>query len=201
MSVEPAPLVMLTYARALLPAQYRNKTTWDKLLRCFAKPFQELEDVYFQLLLERHVSVATGAVLAQLGEILNEPREGRSDEAYRIAIRVKILIIVSSGTIPQILAILELLNPTLVHQYIPYFPAGFIVESSGGPITAVAAAELARAFRRAKAAGVGAQLVTSEVDDDDSFLFSDDTEIASVTQGFADDEETDPGGALAEVQE
>jgi hypothetical protein len=200
MSVHPTKLVMLDYARSLLPAQYRNKAKWTKLLRCFAKPFQDLEDAFWQLLTERHVSVANEAVLRQLGEIVDEPQEGRSLEAYRIAIRVKILTIVASGTVPQILAIISLLMPNLAHHLVPYFPAGFIIDVDG-VIDADTSAELSRAVRRAKAAGVSAQVVTSEVEDDDSFLFADDTEIASSTQGLSDDEETDPGGTLADVQE
>jgi hypothetical protein len=199
MSVHPTKLVMFDYARSLLPAQYRNKTNWTKLLRCFAKPFQDLEDAFWQLLVERHVSVANEAVLRQLGEIVDEPQEGRSIEAYRTAIRVKILIIVSSGTVPQILQIVSLLMPNLAHQLQPYFPAGFILDIDG-TTTAEIAAEIARAVRRTKAGGVAAHVVTSEVPDDDSFLFADDTEIDSTTQGLADTDEDGAGGALADVQ-
>jgi hypothetical protein len=200
MSEHPTKLDMLAFARSMVPAQYRGKGNWDKILKCFSKPFQDLENGFWQLLTERYLSVAVGDVLDQLGEIVVEPREGRTDEAYRVAIRVKILIVVSSGTQPQILAILATLMPTVSHLFVPYYPAAFTVEA-GGVVTAVQAAELARAVRRAKAAGVGAQVISSQVDEANSFLWSDDTEIASSTQGFADDEETDAGGALADVQE
>ena len=182
MSVVPEPIVMLTFAKSLLPAQYRDKTNWDKLCAVIAKPFQDLEDAFQQLLLFRYVSVATGDVLDLLGALVDEGRNGRDDTAYRIRIKAKILLIKSSGTVPQILALLEALQPTQLKKLVPYYPATFVVDIDG-ITTAADANELAAMVAAAKAAGVRANITYSTVATADTFTWN-----GTAAQGWNDGE-------------
>jgi len=197
MSVVPPPIVMLTLAKSLLPAQYTNKANWDKLCAVIARPFQDLETEFQKLLLMRYVSVAAGDALDQLGAIVKEGRKGRLDAAYRIRIKAKILLIKSSGTQPQILALLTSVFAR-AYLYTPYYPASFEVET-GGATTAIEGAELGELVQAAKAAGVKGEFVWSQSADASSFIFSDDTEDTSATQGMADDDEDGVvGGVIAD---
>lgn len=197
MSVVPEPIVILTLAKSLLPAQYSDKTNWLKLCAVIAKPFQDLEDAFQDLLLLRYVSVSTGDALDQLGALIAESRKGRDDTAYRIRIKAKILLIKSSGTQPQILAILYAVFRR-EYVYKPAYPAAFSVETVGAT-TAVEGAELGFLVQQAKAAGVRGEFIWSEEDDADTFIFSDDTDDTSTAQGMADDDDDNAdGGVIAD---
>ncbi len=178
MSVHPTKLVMFDFARSLLPAQYRNKTDWEKLLRCFAKPFQDLENAFWQLLVERYVSVAVGKVLDQLGEIVGEPRNGRSDVAYRVRVKARIQLILSSGTVPQILALLQAIKPDGVKRYTPYFPAGFVV-TVAGVTTGDESVEVGAMVAAAKSAGVRANVTYSPAAESATFTWN-----GTIAQGW-----------------
>ena len=79
-----------------------------------------------------------------------------------------------------------------------HFPAGFVLDISGALDTSDAE-NVARIVNTARAVAVHSQLVYSETDDADTFFFSsDDTEQASVAQGWADDAQT-IGGELGDV--
>lgn len=192
MSVVPDPIVMLTFAKSLLPAQYRNKTNWDKLCAVITKPFQDLEDAFQQLLLMRYVSVATGDTLDILGALVDEGRNGRDDAAYRIRIRAKIMLIKSSGTQPQIIA---LLNAVFQRGYVytPAYPAAFELEA-GGATTAQEGAELGNLVQESKAAGVRGEFIWSVSADSASFILSDDTDDTSTPTGMSDDDDDNADG-------
>lgn len=115
-------------ARDHLLEQFKKKERIRAVLDAFSVQIQDLERVFFDLLENRWIDTATGAQLDGLGAIVGEPRQGRNDEDYRLAIRARVLINKSSGTVPELLAILSLLLPGGAFQLIEYFPAAFVVE-------------------------------------------------------------------------
>lgn len=92
----------------LLLEQFRDSERLHDLLRAYVAQIEDLERVLWDMLTLRSLDDATGAQLDGLGRIAAEPRSGRSDADYRAAIRVRLLILRSNGTLPEILRILSL---------------------------------------------------------------------------------------------
>ncbi len=184
MSVVPERIDFADYGKSLLPGIFRGKTNWEAWIDVIAAPMQRLENALFDLLLLRAISTAVGKQLDIIGQILNEKRLGTDDERYRIRLRAKILILKSSGTLPQLLAILELLMAG-DYEVRPAYPRAWVIEAHQAT-TDAQAEELARALSKARARGINGQFIWSDVDDDESFLFADGTTLEeSTTQGFA----------------
>jgi len=68
---------------------------------------QELEDAVWSVLTERWVPEAVGAQLDEMGEIVGEPRLGRTDAEYRPAIELRISLNQSGGEPERIIEFLR----------------------------------------------------------------------------------------------
>ena len=73
------------------------------MLELLGVQVQEVEDAVYQILTDTVLETAEGAQLDGLGEIVGEERAGRDDATYRIAIRTRIAINLSEGTIENIM--------------------------------------------------------------------------------------------------
>ncbi len=130
----------------------RNNT--EKMVDIFAQQIQELETAYLQILIETRLSNSVGAQLDVLGIIVGRLRGGSADDRYRDLIQAQILINLASGTIPQILEILELILPDIDLELIRYFPAAFEVEADDQPLPAGQGEIVAGVVKSAKLGGV-----------------------------------------------
>jgi hypothetical protein len=92
----------------LLIQQFKEKPLIAGLVTALVTEVQELEDAAWEVLLATDLDNARNAQLTGLGTLVGEPRRGRSDIAYRPAIRVRILINRCNGKHPEILKILTL---------------------------------------------------------------------------------------------
>lgn len=93
-------------AKALLLEQFRGKPFIEGMVEAFVARAQELEDALWAVLEAMDLDNAANAQLDGLGLLVGEERRSRLDDDYRAAIRVRILINISSGKHSQILAIL-----------------------------------------------------------------------------------------------
>lgn len=89
----------------------KSGTVMQGTLTAFVEQIQDLENSGFELLNERGLLTAVGAQLDGVGAIVGEDREGRSDDEYRLAIRVRILRNLSDSTPEDILTIFNLYRP------------------------------------------------------------------------------------------
>ena len=80
-----------------LVEQDRSAENFRKIVETAAERYQGLEEVGYALLTERNIFDAVGSQLNGIGEIVGEPRLGRTDETYREAINVRITINQSGG--------------------------------------------------------------------------------------------------------
>jgi hypothetical protein len=113
-------------AIANLVEQFRQSTKLQQLIAVYVRQLQDLEDSAFSILNETNISNAVGAQLDNIGSIIGEGRFGRSDADYRLAIKARIILNISSGQIESIIAILRALLGTVTVQITEYFPARFI---------------------------------------------------------------------------
>jgi hypothetical protein len=82
----------------------------NKLINIFADQVQEIEDTLDDVENKCDLDTAIGTQLDGLGEIVNEPRLGRSDIDYAAALRVRIAINDSCGEIPILLTTLDFIT-------------------------------------------------------------------------------------------
>lgn len=140
--------------------QFHDLPRMEAITRDTVAMLQSVEDLSWELLRKRYLypidgeGPAVGAQLDALGEILGEPRAGRSDAQYLLFLKVRILINVSDGKAEDLGAILALLAGD-GYRVLDVPPAHIEVwiYSTAYPVDAW------RAIREAKAAGVGLSLI------------------------------------------
>lgn len=96
--------------------QYKGSDNLKEIITAFVAQIQDLEDVGIEMFLNRFVDNAVGIQLDRFGEIVDFARQGFDDEFYRILLKVKIGINISSGEPPAIISTMKLLTQaSLVH--------------------------------------------------------------------------------------
>jgi hypothetical protein len=121
---------------------------------------QELEDALWAMNNAFDVETATGDQLDLLGKLVGEARQDRLDAEYRTAVRARVLVNSSTGTMAELLAIIEAISPgsyVIVNELYPaamYFEIDTFGDSS--------LYEMYRLLRAAKTAGVRLHLAYGE---------------------------------------
>lgn len=108
---------------------------------------QDLEGMLFELRSGLFLDQAIGVQLDLLGRVYNETRQGKSDDDYRTAIRVKAATVVN-GTPDEICTFLKLAFGFTSVAYTPEYPGAFFIEP---PSTLTI-----RQLERVSPAGIGA---------------------------------------------
>lgn len=169
----PAEVDHAAAALARLAQEYRGKENFEALLNVFNTHTQGLEQALQDLLLNRSLDTAEGAQLDTIGSVIAYPRDTSDDATYRLRLRAKIKTIRSSGTVPQLLEIVELLYPTQHFTLTRYAPAGFVIKAGGtgdDPGTPASLAQIMIFFiRQARAAGARGILEYNTAGDADTF--------------------------------
>ncbi|AUR92166.1 hypothetical protein NVP1170O_053 [Vibrio phage 1.170.O._10N.261.52.C3] len=76
----------------------RGKEQFKKLMDIFLEKSQEIEDQFVELASQKDLETVTGVWLDYIGNIIGLARDGREDEDYREALKLKISINTSDGT-------------------------------------------------------------------------------------------------------
>ena len=125
-------------ALSLLVSQFRGQkpdgslTNFQKLIKVLVKPFQDIENVKWQLKTERWLSSSEGVQLDKLGEILGLARlPGESDEEYRERLQFQIFINKSSGTPEEVMSVLRFFTQATHTNYHDIGIAAFQLETNG----------------------------------------------------------------------
>jgi len=93
-------------AAGRLTSQYADAEKLQGLVSLWGERIQGIEDAAWSVLTDRWLDVAEGQQLDELGELVGEPRLGRTDETYREAINVRITINQSGGEPERIIEFL-----------------------------------------------------------------------------------------------
>jgi hypothetical protein len=131
-------------------SKFKNKPNVSSFIKIKAETFQELEDSLYTVLTERWLDDAVGEQLNQLGQIVGEPRIGRNDEDYRVAITTRITLNSSGGEPERVIQFLQSIAVTDDVSLEELFPAKIKV-FVGAPLTL----NQARRLRQIVAAGIG----------------------------------------------
>jgi len=116
----------------LLPDQFRDSVNLRALFEIRAAQAQDLEDAMFEVRDNYWLDTATGVQLDVIGDILNRPRDGRTDEEYRTYLK-NIGTSILSGTPGEIITALQVIygleGPII---YSPEYPAGYFIYDEFG---------------------------------------------------------------------
>lgn len=176
-------------AIARLTDLYRTKRNVRALVETLAERFAAEDLVDYELYQAQWISTANGALLDAVGELVGEPRLGRSDELYRLWIQARIRINRTQGTIPDSYHLIRLVTgPGVEITYTPLYPAAYTIELNG---TDVDPTELYKLLDAVRPAGVQMNL-TVNADRTKLFTFSDtDTVTPNDTdRGFGNPSQT-----------
>jgi hypothetical protein len=148
-----------------LVRQYREATNLQGLVSVSTAEHQTLEDEFWKMFVET-VDSAEDAQLDVYGRIVDQPREGRDDDTYRLWIKVRVRINRSSGSIPEIVGIfMALVSGTTFVRLEEQFPAA--IEVHIGYTPALNAAQAIVILRKCKVGGVRALLAVDGADEDE----------------------------------
>lgn len=171
-------------AVARLPEQYKDKSLLEALVRALANRTQALETVLFDLFENRSLYSAVGTQLDGIGQIVDQPRNGLTDDIYRIRIFAKIAQNVSKGTPEDLIRIFKLLMQANKIYYYEVYPAAVYMTAVGGaPIGNTN--EIRKAVEASKAGGVAIDLLS--IADENAFSFFEDPDLDGLGFGTTDD--------------
>jgi hypothetical protein len=199
--------------KALLLAQFRGKPLIEAVVCALVTPVQELEDACWQLLTGRAIDNAVGAQLDGVGQILDLPRVGWTDEQYQLFLRAQPLALRSSGTWPDVFAILEALGFDLALVVVsePGLAEELLAVGAGGDrawmrvqlnqsVFGGLFADVFAMVLRAKPAGVRLLLEADADAPDTAFTYAGGSSVtASATHGYSSTVAPTSGGAYAGV--
>ena len=179
--------------------QFRNKLVIEGEVGVVATQLQELENVFFDLLLLRWLDTASGVQLDGLGKIVGELRHGRNDTDYTAALNARIRINRMHSRMEEMILVATLtLNRN--YTFTEFDPHTLIANLDGALLPTDPSADIiALNLFEAKGAGIAFAFIYSEYDDANTFIWSDGNFVqADADRGWADDALTQ-GGYLADV--
>lgn len=120
-------------------------------LDAFQSPFDTVRAALNVLKNDRWINTAHGVQLDGCGAIVNEPRNGRTDDEYRDAIRFKIFVNTSTATPGDINKAVSILTKPSEQHYWESYPACYLIFSNGP----VVPEGIGRLLKDVSAAGIG----------------------------------------------
>jgi hypothetical protein len=120
-----------TIAIARLASQFQNSTKLTALMSAIVSPISVLETDADALIENRWIDTSIGKQLDGCGEIVGEPRLGRNDDEYRIAIKFRVFVNVSEGTPVALIDGLKFITNPTDCQYLESYPATALLFTNG----------------------------------------------------------------------
>lgn len=173
--------------------QYRGLPDLEALIKSYLAQVQDLENVIFEVILERVIDNAVGVQLTVLGNIVQQPRLTPIDADFKTAINARIAINLSDSTPEDLLRVAALILTGGEEVEIREEPPGQVRITVVDPLTVDPT--LAQVLLdEADPAGVRLLFAyTVTVDEPDAFTFGDTGGAGVVGKGF-----TDTGGGAVE---
>lgn len=175
--------------------QYKESTNFrDFVTTVMGEQIQDIEDIGFELFGRLDIDNQEGEQLDGIGEIVGQPREGLTDDEYRVFLKARIAVNVSEGDAERLINTWKLLMDANTVELIENFPAevSFYTDTSiGNPNLEALAFELIQLV----AAG-GVRVGFAAVYPDNAFGFAD---SGINTSGFGDDTDGNIGGEFSSI--
>jgi len=192
-------------AVTLFLEQYKpeeKKPRLHELARIYSRQVQEVEDAFCALSYVLDIERAGGYWLDRIGAIVGQPRDGAIDDDYRPFVRAKILALRSTGSGPDLYAVIRALlpDPGVLLAIEEYDPKTFVVWIAGDSVGTLSVNALFNLLKIAKGATIRLFMVFLPEPAPDAFAFAPgSTETIDALSGFGNVAET-IGGAFAGVR-
>lgn len=178
-------------------AQFKDSTVFQALIRSYVAQVQIAENQLFPLIAARSFDAATGHRLDGLGQIVGEPRNGKSDDTYRIFLRARMAVNLSQGTIGDLFKVLQALennaNENIVYNEI--YPAAAEIRLLDEIQVGSKALLYNRFLQETRPAAVRLIYIWYPQSPDESFTFSSTSSSETDSSlGFGDAYDSDIGG-------
>lgn len=145
----------------LLISQFKGRYRIEGWLKSVLHQIQDLEDANFEVGLAFLIDTAVDTALDALGVIVGQPRNGMSNDLYRIFIKAKIAVNRSSGTPYDIQTIAKLLDTD--PGYLEQYPASITVYLSQDLSDLSLRASINTIMQQGKPAGVSLDVIDTGV--------------------------------------
>lgn len=176
--------------------QYIGKPNIEAVLEIHAEGYQELEEVFNDLMLKRlNIDEAEGEQLDQIGKVIGQPRMSFDDDFYRILLYARIGINVSNGEPERIINTLKLLTKAFYVHYMN-LGGGEIEVGSDGVINPLSVEFLLTNLQKVVMGGIRVNSLRI-YSPDEAFAIAGPNQ-KTLGLGFGDDSVADSGGKLAE---
>lgn len=191
--------------------QYKAKPRIAALITSYLESIQDLENAFWQLIVDRQIDLytddqlvvrgAVGSQLAILGKIVGQANPGLSDADFRTLIRARVLVNRSSGKAFQLIEILKLIaGASATIFYTENYPATVTIRLTSD----IGALDPDLAFgllHQAKAGGVRIGFVFT-ASGTNAFRFGSSTtgNVSSTTRGFGNTEVPGNGGKFSSAR-
>jgi hypothetical protein len=188
------------YVDTLL-SQFR-KPRIEGLLSALLTEVQKADDVYRGLYTGANLDDATNHLLDLVGAWLGVPRYGLSDDDYRLRLRVEIAILLSNGTMPDLIAVTRaaLANSLSVRYELLDVVSATVRVRLTGAVSSTFPAKLLAYLNRARALGVRILVEWSAYDESETFTFSaTDSPVTDTGRGCGDSTNPATGGYFSGV--
>jgi hypothetical protein len=127
----------------------------ERLIDVYSQRIQEIETALLEVLTETRLANAVGAQLDVIGAIVGRDRSSDTDDRYRDLLAAQIAINLASGTISELLIIVELIvGPTIDLELVELFPAAFEIKAVNQTLPAGQGNIVASVVKQAKAGAV-----------------------------------------------
>ncbi len=165
-----------------------------------ATEIAKAEDAWQTIYRGVNLDDGVGDALDVIGSWLGVPRYGLSDDDYRLRLRVEIAVLLSNGTMPDLIGVVRAALggfPTVAYTLSDVAHATVRVYLAG-VVTTEFVSKLLGYLNRARAVGVRIVLEYSLHSDADTFTFSStDTPEVDTARGFGDSTNPATGGYFA----
>lgn len=114
-------------AESLMLNQFSASKRLNGLIKSMVMPIQEVMDHLEKLHHGRYIDEAKDGTLDVIGDIVDFPRNNMSDDAYRVWLKVAILLNNSQGTATSVFAILQVLFGARPHIQIDEYEPNIVM--------------------------------------------------------------------------
>lgn len=182
-------------AKAHTIQDYKGLPRFEALLCILGDQATQLESAFQSLLQLRGLDTANDVQLDQLGRIVGEPRKDRTDDEYRVFIRVRILVNLSNGRPEDLYQILRVAFPGVRLVLTEHPPMAIQVVVYSDVFATVGPFDFVLYLRAAKDAGVSLAFGWLTEAEGDSFIWNDESNpSADLNEAWGD--EVDGSGPL-----
>jgi hypothetical protein len=178
---------------------FRRGPRNQAVLSAIAEQVQDLEQAFWDLYRQSFLANAVGTQLDQIGEIVGEARNDRTDAQYRAAIRIRVLVLKSRGRLEDLIEIAARFvsdDSGAVIIASELYPAGLRMEIQA--IFSGLQTDLGRLLRKAKSGGVRLDVVT--VDRANAFIWGQRGDAGLTTPKAYGNRGQTTGGLLASAR-